>query len=440
MQLQEELTQTLSRTPASLQALNELIDPHWIAQALQATGSASIRRRKLPAEHVVWLVIGLALFRNQSIAGVVRQLDLSLGTGLCVPSAAVQGRQRLGDVALEHLFRQLASAWGAQAAASPLSRDLQALHGLRVLAVDGVVWSAPDSEENRLALGCCSSQHGPGPWPQVRAVCLMDTATHELLDAQVGAMTQGELTLAAGLKPPASSLTVFDRAYFSAAFLLDWHAGDVQRHWLMRAKDNLRHEVLQSFGPGDSLIRMPISPRARKLHSHLPVYWQARLIEVELAGQRRRFVTSLIDSKRYPAKALATLYRQRWEIELGFREIKQSLQAGALVLRSKQPELVRQEIWGVLIAYTLLRRQMRLMAEHAKVQPSRIGFHATAIAIVDLLRYAPLESAGNLPKRMAWLFEQAHLFVLPPRRERSCPRVVKPRPSKYPTRKNASQG
>ena len=113
MKLQEQLTHTLDHTPASLQALSELIDPLWIAQALQATGSASIRRRKLPAEQVIWLVIGLALFRNHSIASVVRQLNLSLGEGPCVPSAAVQGRQRLGEVALEHLFRQLASAWGA---------------------------------------------------------------------------------------------------------------------------------------------------------------------------------------------------------------------------------------------------------------------------------------------------------------------------------------
>ena len=313
---------------------------------------------------------------------------------------------------------------------------MHGLHGLRVLAVDGVVWAAPDTPINRHVLGCCSNHHGQGSWPQVRAVCLMDTSSHELLDAQVSAMTQGEVTLAAALKPVPHSLTIFDRAYFSAAFLLDWPTRDENCHWLMRARDNLRHEVLESFGPGDSLIRMPISPRAKQLHPHLLENWQARLITVQFAGQQRRFITSLCDAKRYPARMLAALYRQRWEIELGFREIKQSLQAGALVLRSKQPDLVRQEIWGVLIAYTLLRRQMRLMAEHIKVPASRIGFHATASAIIDILRFAPLEAAGNLPRRLALLFEQAHLFVLPPRRQRcSYPRAVKLRPSKYPVRK-----
>jgi hypothetical protein len=91
-----------------------------------------------------------------------------------------------------------------------------------MLAVDGVVWSAPDTPANRTELGSCSNQHGQGGWPQVRAVCLMDTSTHELLDAQIGDMSQGELSLAAALQAPDQSLTVFDRAYFSAAFLLDW--------------------------------------------------------------------------------------------------------------------------------------------------------------------------------------------------------------------------
>lgn len=428
--LQSELSQTLARTPPSLDQLSALIDPQWIEQALQATGKTSIRRRKLPAEHMVWLVIGLALFRNQPTWHVVRQLGLTLdGQPMAAPSAAVQARQRLDDEPLQQLFGLLTSAWTSSVCAA------QCVQGLRVLAVDGVVWSALDTPEKRQSLGCCANQHGQGSSPQIRAVCLMDTYSHELLDARLGAMTQGELTLAAALAGCDQSLTVFDRAYFSAAFLLDWQERGQQRHWLMRAKDNLRHEVVARNAPGDYTISMPVSPRARRLHPKLPSHWQARLIEVQLGGRTRRFITSLTDAKRYPAQPLAQLYVQRWEIELGFREIKQSLQAGAFALRSKQPHLVRQELWGVLIAYTLLRRLMRQMAEHVKVAPLRIGFHATSIAIIDVLRFAPLESAASLPKRLALLFEHAHLFVIPARRtQRSYPRVVKRRPMKYPTK------
>jgi hypothetical protein len=138
----------------------------------------------------------------------------------------------------------------------------------------------------------------------------------------------------------------------------------------------------------------------------------------------------------YPARQLAELYRQRWEIELGFREIKQTLQVGQPVLRSKQPELVRQELWGVLIAYTLLRRWMREMAAHIKVEPQRISFHTASYAIVNLLAPSSLASAGTLPKQLLALLEQSRHFLLPPRRtERSYPREVKNRAHKFPTKK-----
>jgi hypothetical protein len=426
--LESALRQTLPRVPDRLDELSALIDPAWIKQALAASGKASIRRRKLPAEHAVWLVIGLALFRNRPLWQVVQQLDLSLqGQPLPAPSASVQARQRLGEEPLAELFGLLTRAW-SRAPASPGS--------LRVLAVDGVVWSAPDTPDNRTQLGSCSTQHGPLPWSQIRATCLMDTHSHELLDAKLGGMGCGELNLAAQLQGEDHSVTLFDRVYFSAAFLLDWQAAGEQRHWLMRAKDNLRHELVEQLGPGDALIRMPVSQRARQLRPELPSHWQARLIEVRVGARVRRFITSLLDAQTRPARELAELYRQRWEIELGFREIKHSLQEGEPVLRSKQPELVRQELWGVLIAYTLLRRWMREMAAHVKVEPQRISFHTASYAIVNLLSALSLDSAGTLPKQLAALLEQSRHFVLPPRRlDRRFPRVVKNRAHKFPTKK-----
>ena len=257
-----------------------------------------------------------------------------------------------------------------------------------------------------------------------------------MLDAKLGDYRSGELTLAAGLRGLDQSITLFDRAYFSAAFLLDWQAGE-ERHWLMRARDNLRHEIEQTLGEGDWLIRMPVSPRARKLRPELPSHWQARLIQVEVAGKQRRFITSMLDGQRFTAPALAQLYCQRWEIELGFREIKQSLLQGQGVLRSRQPELVMQEVWGVLIAHTLLRRCMRLMAQHVQVEPVRISFHTARHAIVGALRGVHLARAGVVPQHLLWLMEEARHFVLPPRRlGRSFPREVKRSTrSKYPSKK-----
>jgi len=317
--LQNTLNETLAAMPASGMAeLGSLIDPAWIEQALHATGKASIRRRKLPAEHAVWLVIGLALFRHMPLWQVVQEMALTLnGQDLPVPSSSVQARQRLGCEPLAHLFGLLTDAWGRSHPVHPES--------LRVLAVDGVVWSAPDSQDNRQVLGSGMTQYGAQPWPMVRGVCLLDTDSHELLDARLGDYHCGELTLAADLRGLDQSITLFDRAYFSAAFLLDWQNAGAQRHWLMRAKDNLRHEIVQTLGEGDWLIRMPVSQRARQLRPELPSHWLARLIQVHAGGKTRRFITSLSDPSRFAAPELAQLYRQRWEIELGFREIKQSL-------------------------------------------------------------------------------------------------------------------
>ncbi len=130
---------------------------------------------------------------------------------------------------------------------------------------------------------------------------------------------------------------------------------------------------------------MPVSPRAKKINPSLGDYWEARLIEVEYAGKIRRYITSLTDSKAYPFKDLAMLYIQRWELEMCYREIKSDLQDGR-ILRSKQPDLVYQELWGVLIAYNILRRQMKFIAEYAKVSPLRISFHIASIGIINILR------------------------------------------------------
>ena len=349
-----------------------------------------------------------------------------------VPSATAQGRQRLGEAPLAHLFDQISHGW----CNAPVPVD-GLFQGLRLLAVDGVVWSTQDTAEHRDVFGGGRSQHGEGSWPQVRAVCLMDVHTHLIRATAFGAYTTGELSYACDLMTaaPDASLTIFDRAYYSAAFLLAWqHAGE-RRHWLMRAKSSLRYEVIRPLGEGDAWVRLPVSPQARRQDPELPAYWEARLI---VGPSGRRYLTSLADAVGYPADRVAACYRQRWEIELGFRDIKQSMQANDTVLRSKRPELVRQEIWGLLIAYNLLRWEMHQTADELGVPPTRLSFQGFTRAIVAELRYAPLETPGAFPKRLARLRQHARVYLLPPRRQRSCPREVKRRPHKYPT-KNASQ-
>ncbi|MFZ9367439.1 MAG: transposase, partial [Burkholderiaceae bacterium] len=113
--------------------------------------------------------------------------------------------------------------------------------------------------------------------------------------------------------------------YYAAAFLIDWQQAGSERHWLMRAKPNLRYEVITTFAPGDCWVRLPVSPQARAQRPDLPATWEARLIECRVGGQLQRYLTSLPDPRQYPAREVVAHYVQRWEIELGFREIKQGM-------------------------------------------------------------------------------------------------------------------
>jgi hypothetical protein len=437
MALQLDLDYAAELAPHEFERFASLIDPAWIDEALQQTGTVSIRRRRLPAERLVWLVIGLALFRGEPIWHIVQQLDLADGpmSNAPVPSAAVAGRERLGEAPMAWLFDRIASNWGFQ----PIPEH-GLFHGLRSYAVDGVVWSLPDTLQNCEKFGRQSNTTSNGAWPQLRAVCLMDTYTHLIRAAEFGDYRLGELSLVKPLMHavPDDSLTIFDRAYFSAALLLDWQQAGKERHWLMRTRTFLRHEVIHQFAPGDFLVRMPVSPQARKQRPELPSHWEARLIECMVGGQTRHFLTSMCDAHRFPAREIAAYYVQRWEIELGFREIKQGMQKNATTLRSKLPELVRQEVWGTLIAYNLLRHEIAQMANELQVAPQRLSFQWLALAITTALYHWPLQTPGTFPKRLARLREQASAYLLPERRIRSYPRVVKQPRSKFPM-KNASQ-
>jgi hypothetical protein len=385
----------------------------------------------------VWLVIGLALFRNEPIWHIVQQLDLADGPALNVPvpSAAVAGRERLGEAPMAWLFERLASCWGSAAIS-----EQGLFHGLRSYAVDGVVWPLPDTPANGEKFGRGSNASSNGAWPQLRAVCLMDTYTHLIRAAEFGDYGTGELSFAKPLmhKVPDDSLTIFDRAYFSAAFLLDWQQAGQQRHWLLRARAGLRYEVICQLTPDDCLVRLPVSPQARCQRPDLPSHWQARLIKCMVGAEPRQFLTSLCDSHRFPAREIAAHYTQRWEIELGFREIKQGMQKNATTLRSKLPELVRQEVWGTLIAYNLLRHEIAQVADELRVPPQRLSFQWLALAITTALYHWPLQTPGTFPKRLALLREQARGYLLPERRIRSYPRAVKQPRSRFPM-KNASQ-
>jgi hypothetical protein len=422
-------------TPPSGELLPKFVaslNPEWIEQALAATGTATIRRRRLPAEQVVWLVIGMCLFRDQSMVALVDALDLALpgSRGVRVaPSSIVQARDRLGDEPLRWVFERTAQTWAHASARA------HAWRGLALYGADGTTVRVPDSTENRAAFGGQKTRwESTSGYPLVRLVTLMALRSHLLAGARFGAYGTDERTYAAELWAlvPDHSLTIVDRLFLAAKTLLGIERGGSDRHWLTRARSTSKWTRVKRLGPGDELVEMAVSSEARRQDPTLPRAWPMRAIRYRRRGfAPQTLLTSLVDAKRYPAAEIVALYHERWEIELGYNEVKRVMLAREESTRSKSPKGVAQELWGLAIAYNLVRFEAERVAAEAGVPPIRISFVAALTFIENALRSWGTDSAGRLPERLVKLREDIGHFILPERRERSYPRAVKIKMSNY---------
>ena len=416
-------------------ALSRQIDPEWIAHALAVTGKASVRRRKLPAEQVVWLVIALAMYRHQSIPLVVSHLDLVLPDQVnpdIAKSALTQARQRLGEEPLAQLFGLSALAWDER------HQHGRSWRGLARYAIDGSTLRTSDTPENRQHFGAQAYASGVvASYPQLRMLTLTSLATHLVREAVFGEYGKNEMRYASDLLQaiPDHSLTVFDKGFLSAGLLLQVQQTGRERHWLIPAKNNSKWERLD-LHPTDYRVRMKVSPQARERNPALPTHWEVRAIEtVSRHGRKRILLTSLMDTKVWPAKEIAAQYQERWRIETSYRELKQGMLGDELILRSGTPDTVRQEVWGALLAYNLVRLEMAELAREVGVMPTDLSFTEA----LHYLRYEwiwlAISSPGTLPAHLLRLRVRLGELLLPKqRRGRQCPRVVKKLPSRYPVR------
>lgn len=447
LRLGEALEFTAAFTPESFPSLVRHLDPMWVEEALLTTGTATVRRRRLPADRVVWLVLGMAVLRDWPVAEVARQLELALpgedGTRTVADSALVQARKRLGSDPMELLFVRTGSEWAHASADRHRWRDLA------VYAVDGTTLRVADSDENRRHFGShtAGAARGTSGYPLVRMVALMAVRSHLLAAAAFGPYGTDERQYARSLwdSVPDRSLVLLDRNYLQADVLVPLMASGTERHWMTRAKSNTKYRVVKRLGPGDDLVEFTVSRDARRKNPLLPATFMARAIRYQRKGyQPQVALTSLVDAKTYPADELRALYHERWEIELGFGEIKTDMLERIETIRSKSPSAVAQELWGVLIAYNLVRVEMERIADELRVEPTRISFVAALRYFVEQWLWASTTvTPGAIPKRLATMRDRLRRFVLPPRRpERVYPRAVKIKMSNYarkrpPTRRRA---
>lgn len=439
--LTEALEFTSAFTPEAFPGLTAHLDPAWIEEALLATGTATIRRRRLPADRTVWLMLGMAVLRDLPITEVARQLEVALpgldGTRTVASSALTQARARLGADPMEWLFLRSGEEW------SGASADRHRWRDLALYAVDGTTLRVADSVENREHFG----SHRAGPhkggrderisgYPLARAVVLMAVRSHLLAAAVFGPYGVDERSYARSLwsSVPDRSVVLVDRAYLDASVLVPLMTAGIDRHWMTRAKSTTKFTRIRRLGRGDELVEFAVTSEARRKDRTLPTHFDVRAVRYQRKGYRPQLLlTSLIDPERYPAAELRDLYHERWEIELGFGEIKTDMLERLETIRSKSPTAVAQEMWGLLLAYNLVRLEMERIATELKVEPTRISFVAALRFFAEQWLWASQTATpGAIPKRLSTMRDRLRRFLLPPRRpERVFPRAVKIKMSNY---------
>jgi hypothetical protein len=440
MRLEHALECVGALAPEDFGDFRRHIDPDWIEQALLATGSTTVRHRRLPADQVAWLVIGMALIRNERICDVVDRLELALpGRKPQVAASAIpQARARLGAEPMAWLFSRSADAWAHTSART------HAWRGLAVYGADGSTLRVADSAENRAHFGGANSVRGASGYPQVRLVALMALRSHLLAQVAFGPYETGEVTYAEELWPsvPDHAICIVDRGFFAASILLSLTQTGSNRHWLTRAKSNLTWRLVEKLGRGDQIVEMDVCRVARRKHPWLPTTWRARAITYQRKGFRPQILlTSMLDPAAFPASEIVGLYHERWEIELAYDEIKTEMLEREETLRSKAPDSVTQELWGIFIAYNLVRLEMERIADELHLPPTRISFVTALTRIVDTWSWIAIASPGTIAKHLQALRLRIKRLILPPRRpRRSYPRTVKIKMSNYPRNRRSPSG
>jgi hypothetical protein len=311
---------------------------------------------------------------------------------------------------------------------------------LRLQVVDGSQFSVLNTPVLKKQLPKAASRRLEAAFAKVRLVCAIELGTHAPIAAAVAPASECEQALAkqlwAGL--PGDSLTIMDRLFGTARTLDEAMVGTQGRnaHFLARVRENIKVEVIKHMPDGSALIDAPIKENGK-------VIKQLRLREINAVGIGRdgkkfelRLWTTLLDPKPYPADRLAREYAERWEGEIYYRELKLDVR-GEPVLASHTLETALQELLALVLASAVLAHLRVESAERLDVPARRVSFFKLLLATRQL--WATYRLAGTtLPasaKAHIWkqyVEDVRHTAILPERRSRTCPRVLRQPVSKWP--------
>jgi hypothetical protein len=408
--------------PGHLGELTQIVPFEMVDAALDETDTVQQRVRDLPSRVVVYLLLAAALFvecgYRQVWARLVAGLD---GLPVAEPSAAglAAARRRIGPAPLGKLFDLLRGP----SATGPVTKGVW-WRGRLVTAIDGTTMCCPDTPANLTVHRKGGSHHGGTGYPMVRLLALVACGTRTIIDAVFGSIGRGETGYAADLVPAvrAPMIVLADRN-FAAADLIDKIAAR-GADLLIRVKSGRRLPVCRRCADGSWLSRIG------------PV--EVRVIRAQITidtGERRRseayqLITTVTDAD-CPATEIVGLYHQRWEIETAYCELKQSI-GGGRVLRARTPAGLEQEIYARLIAYQALRIAISDATLTAPdIDPDRASFTVALRAARDQLVKAAGVIADTTVNLIGVIGDQVLASLLPARRRRTSPRVVKRAISTY---------
>jgi hypothetical protein len=404
----EQMARTVATLPVgsritdyiSLGVIAKTFPVSKIHSVLAATGTASVRQRDLPAHVVVYYVIALALYMHSSYREVLRcllegvqwLLDPSATVKVAGKSGISQARTRLGWEPVRQLHDELVKPIAARTTRGAWYRQW------RLVSLDGSTLDVADEASNDEAFGRPGASRGSSAYPQIRFVSLVENGTHVLFGSQMADYGTSEVTLAkavlASLQP--GMLCLADRLFFGFPL---WNlARETGADLLWRIKKNMRLVCENRLQDGSYLSRIyPSVQDWRRKTNGVKV----RVIDYSLDGVADaepiyRLVTTILDHKTAPAAQLAALYHERWEIETALDELKTHLRGAKIVLRSKTPDLVRQEFYGLMMAHFAIRGLMHEAALKADQDPDRLSFlHAVRVIRRKLPRFAAVPPSAE---------------------------------------------
>jgi Insertion element 4 transposase N-terminal/Transposase DDE domain len=368
----------------SIGVLSRVFPPDVVDRVVADAGRTEQRHRLLPARVVVYYVLGLALFSQCSYEEVIRNLveGLSWADGWArtwnVPTKAAlfKARARLGPEPIEALYRQSANVLATKKTRGAWYR------GWRLMSVDGTCLDVADTAANDDAFGRSGSKRedGTGPFPQVRLVGLAECGTHAIVDAVIGRYNESEQRLVPALFASLSPgmLLLADRGFVGYSLWTAAQATGADLLW--RTKVNHILPVDRRLGDGSFLSTIYPTTKDRR-HGSSGV--RVRVIEYTLDhGEPEnasndtayRLLTTVLDARKAPADELASVYPERWEFETALDELKTHQRTPRVVLRSKMPDGVRQEVYGYLCVHYAIRWLMHSVAQSARADPDRLSF------------------------------------------------------------------